>query len=78
MAQTEALAKGKSESEAKQELEKSGLKPEEILKILPHKIFTGNRPSNSILLKKLTPFTLGVLIGVVLLNKNLFLIVLES
>lgn len=69
LAQTEALAKGKTEEEAKQELEKSGLKPEEVAKLLPHKVFVGNKPTNSLLLKKLTPFTLGAIIGE--LNKNL-------
>lgn len=63
LAQTEALAKGKTEAEAKAELEKAGLKPEEVSKLLPHKVFEGNKPTNSILLKKLTPFTLGALIA---------------
>lgn len=63
MAQTEALAKGKTEEEAKNELEKAGLQPEVISNLLPHKVFSGNRPSNSIITKKLTPFTLGALIG---------------
>lgn len=36
---------------------------EEIKKILPHKVFQGNRPTNSIVVKKFTPFTLGALIG---------------
>lgn len=63
LAQTEALAKGKTEEEAKAELEKAGLKPEEVTKLLPHKVFVGNKPTNSILLKKLTPFTLGALIA---------------
>ncbi|XP_013137925.1 PREDICTED: glucose-6-phosphate isomerase [Papilio polytes] len=63
LAQTEALMKGKTESEAKAELEKSGMSPESIAKILPHKVFLGNRPTNSIVVKKLTPFTLGALIA---------------
>lgn len=37
--------------------------PEAVAKILPHKVFLGNRPTNSIVVKKVTPFTLGALIG---------------
>lgn len=62
-AQTEALMKGKSEAEAKAELEKAGLSPTAVADLLPHKIFEGNRPSNSIFFKKLTPRVLGTLIG---------------
>ncbi len=61
--QTEALMNGKTEEEAEQELEKQGLTPEHIAKLLPYKIFEGNRPTNSFLLKKITPFTLGQLIA---------------
>ncbi|XP_045455843.1 glucose-6-phosphate isomerase [Melitaea cinxia] len=63
LAQTEALMKGKTAEEAKAELEKSGMTPEAIAKILPHKVFKGNRPTNSIVVKKVTPFTLGALIA---------------
>jgi len=63
LAQTEALAFGKTSEQARAELEKSGLKGEALEKILPHKVFQGNRPTNSIVVKKLTPFTLGVLIA---------------
>ena len=63
LAQTEALAKGKTENEAKKELEASGMDEKDIIRLLPHKVFTGNRPTNSIVIKKLTPFTLGSLIG---------------
>ncbi|GAB1868649.1 Glucose-6-phosphate isomerase [Camponotus japonicus] len=62
-AQTEALMKGKNENEARTELQKSGLSTEQINSILPHKIFEGNRPTNSIVVKKLTPFVLGALIA---------------
>jgi glucose-6-phosphate isomerase len=62
-AQTEALMNGKTEEEARTELEKSGMAKEEIKKLLPFKVFEGNRPTNSILLKKLTPRTLGSLIA---------------
>ncbi|XP_049880376.1 glucose-6-phosphate isomerase-like [Pectinophora gossypiella] len=63
LAQTEALMKGKTADEAKAELEKSGMAPEAVAKILPHKVFKGNRPTNSIVVKKVTPFTLGALIA---------------
>ena len=62
-AQTEALMKGKNEAEARADLEAAGLSGEELEKLLPHKIFTGNKPSNSIMIKKITPRTLGSLIA---------------
>jgi glucose-6-phosphate isomerase len=62
-AQTEALMNGKTDAEAGNELEKAGLTPEAIAKLLPFKVFPGNRPTNSILVKKITPFTLGKLIA---------------
>lgn len=62
-AQTEALMKGKSATEVRSELEEKGLSPDAIEKLLPFKVFEGNRPSNSILLKKLTPYNLGSLIA---------------
>ncbi|XP_031625977.1 glucose-6-phosphate isomerase [Contarinia nasturtii] len=63
LAQTEALMAGKSEAQAKAELEQSGLSMEKLAALLPHKVFTGNRPTNSIVVKKLTPFILGSLIA---------------
>ncbi|XP_060080128.1 glucose-6-phosphate isomerase-like [Ylistrum balloti] len=63
LAQTEALMKGKTTAEARAELEASDMNPKDLEHILPHKVFEGNRPSNSILFQKLTPFTLGVLIA---------------
>lgn len=62
-AQTEALMKGKTTAEAKAELEKSGVTGAELEKILPHKVFKGNRPTNSIMFKKLTPKVLGSLLA---------------
>lgn len=62
-AQTEALMNGKTEEEAEKELEKQGLPVEQIAKLLPYKMFAGNRPTNSFLIKKITPFTLGQLIA---------------
>ncbi|GAB6021803.1 hypothetical protein CHUAL_014139 [Chamberlinius hualienensis] len=63
LAQTEALMKGKTKEEAFDELKKSGKSAEEIEKILPHKVFEGNRPTNSILLSTISPFSLGALIA---------------
>uniref|UniRef100_A0A3P8VWP4 Glucose-6-phosphate isomerase n=1 Tax=Cynoglossus semilaevis TaxID=244447 RepID=A0A3P8VWP4_CYNSE len=63
LAQTEALMRGKTTEEVRKELEASGLSGEALEKILPHKVFQGNRPTNSIIFKKLTPFTLGTLIA---------------
>jgi len=62
-AQTEALMRGKTKDEASAELVAQGLKGDALQKILPHKVFPGNRPTNSILFKKLTPRTLGRLIA---------------
>jgi len=61
--QSEALMLGRTAGEARHELEKSGLYGDELESILPHKIFTGNKPSNSIMFHKLTPYTLGSLIA---------------
>jgi glucose-6-phosphate isomerase len=62
-AQTEALLNGKTQKEVAAELEKDGRSDKEIQKLLPHKVFEGNRPTNSILFKELTPRVLGSLIA---------------
>lgn len=62
-AQTEALMNGKGEDEVKMELETAGLAPEQMEKLLPFKIFEGNKPTNTILIQKLTPKSLGALIA---------------
>ncbi len=62
-AQTEALMNGKTEEEAKAELVKAGKTDEEVKKLYPFKVFQGNKPTNSILVKQVTPFTLGMLIA---------------
>ncbi|MGC8771311.1 MAG: glucose-6-phosphate isomerase [Brevinematia bacterium] len=62
-AQTEALMNGKTEDEVVAELKVSGKSMEEIEKLKPFKVFEGNRPTNSILFKKLTPEVLGSLIA---------------
>ncbi|KAB0353073.1 hypothetical protein FD754_017930 [Muntiacus muntjak] len=61
LAQTEALMRGKSTEEARKELQAAGRSPEDLEKLLPHKVFEGNRPTNSIVFTKLTPFILGAL-----------------
>lgn len=63
-AQTEALMKGKTESEVRAELRAAGLSGAELEKLVPHKIFQGNKPTNSIMFQKLTPRTLGSLIAI--------------
>ncbi|WP_138476366.1 glucose-6-phosphate isomerase [Dyadobacter bucti] len=62
-AQTEALMNGKTEEEVRAELEGSGKSKEEIDFLTPFKMFSGNRPTNSILVKKITPKVLGSLIA---------------
>lgn len=62
-AQTEALMNGKTQEEVEAALEKAGMSREEIAFHTPFRVFEGNRPSNSILFKKLTPRTLGSLIA---------------
>ncbi|QBQ56643.1 glucose-6-phosphate isomerase [Nitrosococcus wardiae] len=62
-AQTEALMKGKTEVEVRAELEGANLSQERLEQFIPHKLFEGNRPSNSFLFPKLTPWTLGALIA---------------
>ncbi len=63
LAQTEALMLGKTEHEAREELESSGLKREMVEELLPHKLFPGNIPTNTLLIDKLTPQRLGSLIA---------------
>jgi len=62
-AQTEALMNGKTAEEAAAELRKEGKDEEDIRRLTPHKVFAGNRPTNSILFQKLTPQVLGSLIA---------------
>ena len=62
-AQTEALLNGKTREEVIEELKRDGKGDEEIQKLYPHKVFEGNRPTNSILFSKLTPRVLGSLIA---------------
>jgi len=62
-AQTEALLNGKTKEEVIEELKRDGKSDDEIRKLYPHKVFEGNRPTNSILFSKLTPNALGSLIA---------------
>lgn len=62
-AQTEALMNGKTGEQVRMELKSSGLSEEEVEALVPHRVFEGNRPSNSIMFKKLDPKTLGALIA---------------
>jgi glucose-6-phosphate isomerase len=62
-AQTEALLNGQSAAQVKASLKKQGLSPARIKKLLPYKVFEGNRPTNTLLLKQVTPFTLGEVIA---------------
>jgi len=63
LAQSEALMRGKTKSEALADLKLQGKSPEEIEALLPYKVFPGNKPSTTILLDKLTPYALGQLIA---------------
>ncbi|WP_291870189.1 glucose-6-phosphate isomerase [Maribacter sp.] len=62
-AQTEALMNGKTSEEVKTELESKNLSALEIEKLLPFKVFSGNKPTNTMLIEKLTPKSLGALIA---------------
>ncbi len=62
-AQTEALMCGKTEAEVVAELQAQGKSHQEIAELKNHKVFFGNRPTNSFLFKELTPYTLGMLIA---------------
>ncbi len=62
-AQTQALTRGRTKEETRIELEAEGLSKDEIERLLPYKVFKGNKPSNTILFRALTPRTLGSLIA---------------
>jgi glucose-6-phosphate isomerase len=62
-AQTEALMQGKTLVAVVAEMKQAGKSEEEIAKIAPHRVFEGNRPTNSILIKQITPYTLGQLLA---------------
>jgi glucose-6-phosphate isomerase len=61
--QTEALMKGKTEDEVRDELTHAGLRGEVLEQLVPHKLFAGNKPTNSIMMSQITPRTLGRLVA---------------
>lgn len=61
IAQTEALMNGKNAEQVAAELKDTGMEKSEMEKLIPFKVFTGNKPTNSFLLKEITPFSLGAL-----------------
>ncbi len=63
LAQTEALAFGKTEAEVRADLAATGVDDAAIEQLAPHKTFAGNRPTNTLLYRTLDPFTLGMLIA---------------
>ena len=63
LAQSEALMRGKTLAEVKAELKAAGTSARDIVSLAPHKVFPGNRPSNTILYRRLDPATLGKLIA---------------
>ena len=62
-AQTEALLNGKSENEVMVEFMKTSMDEKDVKRLTPYKVFEGNKPTNSFLLKEINPFTLGSLIA---------------
>jgi len=63
LAQTEALMNGRTDAEAQTRLEATGLSGDSLEALLPHTVFAGNRPTTSILVKRIDPRTLGMLIA---------------
>jgi glucose-6-phosphate isomerase len=63
LAQAEALARGRTEEEARAEMARAGLPPAEVDRLAPHRTFPGDRPSTTILLPALTPRALGALVA---------------
>ena len=63
LAQPEALMRGKTAGEVRAELVKAGMSEAEIAFQLPHRVFSGNRPTNTLLYRRLDPHTLGMLIA---------------
>ena len=63
LAQSEALMRGRTVDEVKAELAEKGLSPAEVEAAAPHRVFPGNRPSNTILYRRLDPFALGRLMA---------------
>ncbi|WP_372918968.1 glucose-6-phosphate isomerase [Salegentibacter sp.] len=62
-AQTEALLQGKTAQEVRKELEEKGMTQDDLEELLPFKVFEGNKPTNTLLIDKLTPESLGKLVA---------------
>jgi len=63
LAQAQALMRGRTEEEARNEMQEAGVSPDDVEKLLPHRVFPGNRPSNMLVADKITPRVLGALIA---------------
>ncbi len=63
VAQSEALMRGKTLEEARAELDAAGMDSVRAAELVPHKVFPGNRPTNTIVLRRLDPYTLGMLVA---------------
>jgi glucose-6-phosphate isomerase len=63
LAQAQALMQGRTEAEARAELEAAGLAPERVAALTPHRVFPGSRPSNMLVMDRLDPHSLGALIA---------------
>jgi len=63
LAQTRALMQGKKYTEALAEMKAQGMSDEEIAAVIPHKVFDGNKPSNTVIFESLTPKTLGSILA---------------
>ena len=63
LAQAQALMRGRTEAEARAELQMAGMSQDAIAKLVPHRVFPGNRPSNMLIVDQITPRTLGALIA---------------
>jgi glucose-6-phosphate isomerase len=63
VAQAEALMRGKSAAEVEAEMRAAGMAEDRIRALIPHRVFPGNRPSNTVLLERLDPFGLGALVA---------------
>jgi glucose-6-phosphate isomerase len=63
LAQSEALMRGRTLAEVRDELKAAGMAADEIARLAPHKVCAGNRPSNTLLYRRLDPHTLGMIVA---------------
>lgn len=63
LSQTQALMLGKTRTEAEAELREMGFEEEEVQRVSPHKVIPGNRPSNTLVLERISPRRLGALVA---------------